>query len=35
MDERLLAVVGRDARRINLEPSQRAALVRRYGLTNA
>ena len=35
MDERLLAVVGRDARRINLEPSQRAALIRRYGLTNA
>jgi alkane 1-monooxygenase len=35
MDERLLAAVGRDARRINLDPSQRAALVRRYGLTNA
>jgi len=34
MDERLLAVVGRDARNINLEPSKRAALVQRYGLTN-
>lgn len=35
MDERLLAVVGRDACRLNLEPSQRAALVQRYSLTNA
>ena len=34
MDERLLAVVGRDARNINLEPSKRAALIQRYGLTN-
>jgi alkane 1-monooxygenase len=32
MDERLLAVVGRDAAHINLDPRQRAALVRRYGL---
>ena len=33
MDERLLAVVGRDTSRINLEPSKRAALIRRYGLS--
>ncbi len=32
MDERLLAVVGRDANRINLDPRQRAALIARYGL---
>jgi len=32
MDERLLGVVGRDAARINLDPRQRAALVRRYQL---
>jgi alkane 1-monooxygenase len=32
MDERLLSVVGRDASRINLDPRQRSALVRRYGL---
>jgi alkane 1-monooxygenase len=35
MDERLLAEVGRDASRINLDPRQRAELVRRYGLTNS
>ncbi|MEI6802044.1 MAG: alkane 1-monooxygenase [Burkholderiales bacterium] len=32
MDERLLAVVGRDANRINLDPRQRTALIARYGL---
>ncbi len=32
MDERLLAVVGRDAAHINIDPRQRQALVRRYGL---
>ncbi|MBA3059335.1 MAG: alkane 1-monooxygenase [Gammaproteobacteria bacterium] len=32
MNERLLGVVGRDASRINLDPRQRAALIRRYGL---
>ena len=32
MDERLLGVVGRDAARINLDPRQREALVRRYQL---
>ncbi|WP_394756087.1 alkane 1-monooxygenase [Rhodoferax sp.] len=32
MNERLLSVVGRDASRINLDPRQRAALIRRYGL---
>jgi alkane 1-monooxygenase len=32
MDERLLGVVGRDAARINLDPRQRAALIRRYQL---
>ncbi|MBK9572056.1 MAG: alkane 1-monooxygenase [Rhodoferax sp.] len=32
MDERLLGVVGRDAARINLDPRQRDALVRRYQL---
>ena len=32
MDERLLRVVGRDAARINLDPRQRDALVRRYRL---
>ena len=35
MDERLLAVVGRDAARINLDPKQRAALVQRYKLTDS
>ncbi|MBC7918977.1 MAG: alkane 1-monooxygenase [Rhodoferax sp.] len=35
MDERLLKVVGRDARNINIEPSQRAAIIRRYGLTDS
>ncbi len=34
MNERLLGVVGRDASRINLDPRQRAALIRRYGLQN-
>lgn len=32
MDERLLGVVGRDASRINLDPRQRADLIRLYGL---
>ena len=32
MDERLLAVVGRDASRINIDPRQRAAVVSRYRL---
>ncbi len=32
MDERLLGVVGRDAARINLDPRQRDALIRRYQL---
>jgi alkane 1-monooxygenase len=35
MDERLLKVVGRDAKNINIEPSQRAAVIRRYGLTDS
>ncbi len=35
MDERLLAVVGRDAARINLCPRQRDALIRRHGLRDA
>ena len=35
MDERLLAVVGRNAARINLCPRQREALIRRYGLRDA
>jgi len=35
MDERLLCVVGRDASRINLDPRQRDALVRRYQLTDS
>lgn len=34
MDPRLLAAVGRDASRINLDPHKRAALVRRYGLAD-
>jgi alkane 1-monooxygenase len=34
MDERLLAVVGRDIRHINLDPARRAQLIRRYGLTD-
>ena len=32
MDERLLAVVGRDASRINLDPKKRQALIAKYGL---
>ncbi|MEJ6005508.1 alkane 1-monooxygenase [Paucibacter sp. AS339] len=32
MDERLLAVVGRDPQRINFEPSGKAALIARYGM---
>ncbi len=35
MDERLLKVVGRDARNINIEPAMRAAIIRRYGLTDS
>ena len=35
MDERLLRVVGRDTRKINLDPSQRQALIRRYQLTGS
>ena len=34
MDERLLAVVGRDAAHINIDPRQRQALVFRYGLVD-
>ncbi len=34
MDERLLAVVGRDAAHINIDPRRRQALVRRYGLVD-
>lgn len=34
MDERLLAVVGRDASRINLDPRHRDALIQRYRLTD-
>ena len=34
MDPRLLAAVGRDASRINLDPRKRAALVRQYGLAD-
>ncbi len=34
MDERLLAVVGRDTAHINIDPRQRQALVRRYGLVD-
>jgi len=33
MDERLLAVVGRDAGNINLDPRQRKALIQRHQLT--
>ncbi len=32
MDKRLLGVVGRDASRINLDPRQRSALIKRYQL---
>ena len=32
MDERLLKTVGRDAANINLDPRQREALIKRYGL---
>ena len=32
MDERLLAVVGRDASRLNLDPGQRQTLIAKYGL---
>lgn len=32
MDERLLAVVGRDASRINLDPGKREALIAKHGL---
>lgn len=35
MDARLLAVVGRDASRINLDPTQREALIAKYGLRTA
>ncbi len=35
MDERLLAVVGRDASRINLDPKKRDALIAQYGLQTA
>ena len=34
MDERLLAVVGRDTAHINIDPRQRQRLVRRYGLVD-
>lgn len=32
MDERLLAVVGREAKNLNIQPSKRAEIIRRYGL---
>jgi alkane 1-monooxygenase len=32
MDPRLLAMAGRDATHINIDPRQRAQVVRRYGL---
>ena len=35
MDGRLLGVVGRNASRINLDPRQREALIRRHGLRDA
>lgn len=35
MDERLLATVGRDCARLNLDPRHRRELVRRYGLHDA
>lgn len=35
MDERLLKSVGRDAAFINIQPSQRAALIRRYALSDS
>ena len=35
MDERLLAVVGRDAARINIDPHRRAAVIRKYGLADS
>lgn len=35
MDRRLLALVGRDLRRLNIEPSRRAALTRRYALRSS
>jgi len=35
MDERLLAVVGRDAARINIAPGKRDAVIRKYGLSDS
>jgi alkane 1-monooxygenase len=35
MDPRLLAMVGRDATRLNIDPRHRALVVRRYGLRDA
>jgi len=35
MDERLLRVVGRDARNINIDPRHRAAVIARYKLTDS
>jgi alkane 1-monooxygenase len=35
MDERLLSLVGRDARNINIDPRQRAAVIQRYQLTDS
>ena len=35
MDERLLAVVGRDAARINIAPGKRDAVIRKYGLVDS
>jgi len=32
MDKRLLAVVGREAKKLNIQPSKRAQIIRRYGL---
>ena len=35
MNERLLAVVGRDAARINIDPGKRNAVIRNYGLVDS
>jgi alkane 1-monooxygenase len=35
MDERLLAIVGRDAAHINIDPRCRAAVIRKYGLADS
>jgi alkane 1-monooxygenase len=32
MDQRLLGVVGREAKNLNIQPSKRAEIIRRYSL---